>query len=73
MINLEEEARKRRDRLLNNNAGKSTEDAPKEAQDIRNEIADAKAVSKRSKNDTFEAPEGLLDAEGAEILTMDSQ
>lgn len=73
MINLEEEARRRRERLLSKTTGKSAEEARKEAEEKKNESLGAKDVNRRSNNDTFEAPEGLLDAEGAEILSMDNQ
>lgn len=73
MINLEEEARKRRERLLNKNSGASTEEKRKEDQEKQHETTEVKPTTRSSQNDTFEAPEGLLDAEGAEILAMDNQ
>ena len=72
MINLEEEARKRRERL------KSAFSTSTETSETKKDesVVEIKPETKAESNGaTFEVPEGevLLDSSGAEILSLDSK
>lgn len=78
MINLEEEARKRRERLKStfSNSSESTDTKAKEQeQENEKEETAASRPAIKEHDESFEVPEGevLLDASGAEILSLDSK
>ncbi len=75
MINLEEEARKRRERLLR--AKNGNQEVPsvevKELKDNSQPQTFSKKEATETIDSVFVAPEGLIDASGAEILSLDSK
>lgn len=85
MINLEEEARKRRERLKSafssaqEHEPSKTEETvePRKSQGPQEteEESKAKVIANNEQDSSFEVPEGeiLLDASGAEILSFDSK
>lgn len=81
MINLEEEARKRRERLKSslNQTNSPTSDNFKPSLEEKSKDETSKVTGKRSSFDhdstEFTVPEGqvLLDHSGAEILSVDSK
>lgn len=78
MINLEEEARKRRERLLRakHSSAEAQPTATSEEQqqhEISHKVSAGETKVTESNDLVFVAPEGLTDAAGAEILSLDSK
>jgi hypothetical protein len=74
MINLEEEARRRRERLLRSKTGANEAESISVTESAGAEAVQEAAECGREETDSvFVAPEGLTDASGAEILSLDNK